>query len=91
MDKKLKNTRAVDRRIEKTRKAIHKAYLEYITEKNSSRITVSELARRADIDEKHFTCTILRPTMCSLNTSKKNSAGSFLRWKKTDILTTPLT
>ncbi len=54
MDKKLKNTRAVDRRIEKTRKAIHKAYLEYITEKNSSRITVSELARRANIDRKTF-------------------------------------
>ncbi len=44
----------MDRRIVKTREAIHKAYMEYVTEKGSSRISISELSRRANIDRKTF-------------------------------------
>ncbi|MBP3897131.1 MAG: TetR/AcrR family transcriptional regulator [Mogibacterium sp.] len=44
----------MDRRIVKTREAIRKAYLELITEKSASRISISELSRRANIDRKSF-------------------------------------
>lgn len=44
----------VDRRIVKTREAIQKAYMELVIEKGSSRINISELARRANIDRKTF-------------------------------------
>lgn len=44
----------MDRRILKTRAAINKAYLELIVEKDPSKISVAELARRADIDRKTF-------------------------------------
>ena len=44
----------MDRRIVKTREAIKKAYLDLITEKGTSKISISELARRANIDRKTF-------------------------------------
>lgn len=44
----------MDRRIVKTREAIRKAYLDLVIEKGSSRISISELARRANIDRKTF-------------------------------------
>ena len=44
----------MDRRIVKTREAIMKAYLDLITEKGTSRVSISELARRANIDRKTF-------------------------------------
>ena len=44
----------MDRRIVKTREAITKAYLELIIEKGTSQVSISELARRADIDRKTF-------------------------------------
>ncbi len=44
----------MDRRIAKTREAIHRAYLELVIEKGSSLISISELARRANIDRKTF-------------------------------------
>lgn len=44
----------MDRRIAKTREAIHRAYLELVIENGSYRISISELARRADIDRKTF-------------------------------------
>ena len=44
----------MDRRIVKTREAIQKAYMELVIEKGSSRINISELARRANIDRKTF-------------------------------------
>ena len=44
----------MDRRVTKTRAAIKKAYLELIVEKGQSKISVSELSRRADIDRKTF-------------------------------------
>lgn len=44
----------MDRRIVKTREAIRKAYMECVTEKGSSRISISELSRRANIDRKTF-------------------------------------
>ena len=44
----------MDRRIVKTREAISKAYLDLITEKGTSQISISELAKRANIDRKTF-------------------------------------
>ncbi len=44
----------MDRRIVKTRESIHKAYLDLITEKKNAKISISELARRANIDRKTF-------------------------------------
>jgi AcrR family transcriptional regulator len=44
----------MDRRIVKTREAIIKSYLELITEKGTSNISISELARHANIDRKTF-------------------------------------
>jgi AcrR family transcriptional regulator len=44
----------MDRRIVKTREAISKAYLDLIIEKGTSQISISELARRANIDRKTF-------------------------------------
>lgn len=44
----------MDRRIQKTRKAIQDAYFSLLTEKPGSRITVAEIARRANIDRKTF-------------------------------------
>lgn len=45
---------AVDRRVQKTRKAIQKAYLSLLMEKRSEKISVSEITREADIDRKTF-------------------------------------
>ncbi len=44
----------VDRRIAKTRKAIHAAFRELVLTEDISKITVSALAREADIDRKTF-------------------------------------
>lgn len=44
----------MDRRVQKTKTAIQGAYFELLREKNTSRVTVAELARRANIDRKTF-------------------------------------
>ena len=44
----------MDRRIVKTQEAIQKAYMELVIEKGTSRVNISELARRANIDRKTF-------------------------------------
>ena len=44
----------MDRRIVKTKEAIAKAYQDLITEKGTTRISISEVARRANIDRKTF-------------------------------------
>ena len=51
----------MDRRIEKTNRAIRKAFFELFAEKDITRITVSEIARRADIDRKTFYLHYARP------------------------------
>lgn len=44
----------LDRRQIKTKKAIYAAFFELLKEKDMSKITISELARRAEIDRKTF-------------------------------------
>ena len=44
----------MDKRVQKTRAAIQNAYISLVMEKKSIRITVTELARRANIDRKTF-------------------------------------
>lgn len=44
----------VDRRIVRTRKAIHTAFIELLTEVDFDKITITALAKRADIDRKTF-------------------------------------
>lgn len=44
----------VDRRVLRTRKAIHAAFIELLTEVNFDKITITALAKRADIDRKTF-------------------------------------
>lgn len=44
----------MDRRIEKTRKAIREAYFELLMKSSSGRITIAEIARMANIDRKTF-------------------------------------
>ncbi len=44
----------MDRRTQKTKTAIQNAYFSLLTEKEPARITVSEIARRANIDRKTF-------------------------------------
>ncbi|MBR1529028.1 MAG: TetR/AcrR family transcriptional regulator [Oscillospiraceae bacterium] len=44
----------MDRRVQKTRSAIQQAYLSLLMEKKSMKMTVTELARRANIDRKTF-------------------------------------
>lgn len=44
----------MDRRVQKTKEAIRKAYFSLLMEKKHSHITVAELARRANIDRKTF-------------------------------------
>lgn len=43
-----------DRRIQRTRAVIHRAFLELIQEKELARITVKELVERADVNRKTF-------------------------------------
>ena len=43
-----------DRRITKTRKAIQNAYLNLLKQKGTEKITISDIAREADIDRKTF-------------------------------------
>lgn len=45
---------APDRRVSKTRKAIKTALVELILEKDSPKMTITEIAKRADIDRKTF-------------------------------------
>ena len=47
-------TNRADRRIEKTIKATETAYFELLSEKKNDRITITELADRANIDRKTF-------------------------------------
>ena len=47
-------TNRTDRRIEKTIKATETAYFELLSEKKNERITITELADRANIDRKTF-------------------------------------
>lgn len=44
----------MDRRITKTKRAIQDAYFSLLLAKNAPKITISEIARRADIDRKTF-------------------------------------
>ncbi len=44
----------MDRRIQKTKKAIKTAYMELLIEKNTAKITIAEISRKADIDRKTF-------------------------------------
>ena len=44
----------MDRRIIKTEKAIRKAYFDLLVERKTSRISISDIARKADIDRKTF-------------------------------------
>ena len=44
----------MDRRVIRTHKAIREAYFDLIKEKDTIRIPISEIARRADIDRKTF-------------------------------------
>ncbi len=44
----------MDRRVEKTKGSIQRAYLELMMEKKNGKITISEVARRANIDRKTF-------------------------------------
>lgn len=44
----------MDRRILKTKDAIKTSYLELLKEKNTAKITITEIARRANIDRKTF-------------------------------------
>ncbi len=44
----------MDRRKQKTKAAIQKAYFSLLMEKKETRITIAEIARRADIDRKTF-------------------------------------
>lgn len=48
------NVKRTDRRIEKTINAIENAYFDLLAEKKNDRITVTELADRANIDRKTF-------------------------------------
>ena len=43
-----------DRRIARTRKAIQNAYLDLLRQKGTEKITISDIAREADIDRKTF-------------------------------------
>ncbi len=44
----------MDKRVQKTRAAIQKAYLDLLMEKKSMKMTITELARKANIDRKTF-------------------------------------
>ena len=44
----------VDRRIEKTKKAIYRAFAELLSEKNINDITIKDIADKADINRKTF-------------------------------------
>lgn len=44
----------MDRRVEKTRRAIQEAYIALLMEKKTGKITISEVARKANIDRKTF-------------------------------------
>lgn len=44
----------MDRRVSRTKKLIQEAYVELLMEKKPGKITISEIARRADIDRKTF-------------------------------------
>lgn len=43
-----------DRRVTRTKKAIQKAYLDLLQNKGTDKITISDIAREADIDRKTF-------------------------------------
>ena len=43
-----------DRRITRTKKSIQKAYLDLLKQKGTEKITISDIAREADIDRKTF-------------------------------------
>lgn len=44
----------MDRRVEKTKRAIQEAYFELLMKQPTGKITISEIARRANIDRKTF-------------------------------------
>ena len=43
-----------DRRVLRTKKAIQNAYLDLLKKKGTEKITISDIAREADIDRKTF-------------------------------------
>ena len=48
------STKHIDRRIVRTRRAIHIAFIDLLTEHEYTKITITALAKRADIDRKTF-------------------------------------
>lgn len=48
------STKHIDRRIVRTRRAIHIAFIDLLTEYEYTKITITALAKRADIDRKTF-------------------------------------
>ena len=48
------STKHIDRRIVRTRRAIHAAFIELLTDCEYDKITITALAKRADIDRKTF-------------------------------------
>lgn len=48
------STKHIDRRIVRTRRAIHVTFIELLAEHEYSKITITALAKRADIDRKTF-------------------------------------
>ena len=44
----------LDRRVTKTKKSIQKAYMDLLRQKGTEKITISDIAREADIDRKTF-------------------------------------
>ena len=44
----------MDRRVRKTHKAIMQAYFDLIRENKTTKVSVSDIARKADIDRKTF-------------------------------------
>lgn len=54
-----------DRRVIRTRNAIRKAFTDLLAETAYNKITITALAKRADVDRKSSTPTIHRWTICS--------------------------
>lgn len=56
----------IDRRIVRSRNAILSAFERLLMEKPLADITVSAIAREANVDRKTFTFTLVRLTACSM-------------------------
>ena len=71
-------TKKIDRRQVRTKRRIRDAFMELIMEKPMEKLTIKELAERADIDRKTFYLHYDSHTTCSSRTSTRwgSSAGS---------------